>query len=254
MRDHEHRPPALDARLDESLRARFAPPVDLEERVARWRTHARPLRARSLGARSLWDGRVKRLVLAAAAAAVVLVGLWLRARGGEPAPSVVARLEVLERLGPRAPAARDFPPVGPLHEPTPEVELHSADLTHLYTVMDAAQRGAASVACGEDDQLAERLHKTYGQEVELEPGASGFLHGPFASAEWPTGTILTGSADDMTSVLIADHDDTLACCLRMSLDEDSGLNLFTWRVGEIVLTELTPRGQPLLISCFKTEP
>jgi len=238
MRDREHRPHALDARVDESLRARFAPPADLEERVARWRTHARPPRG----------GRVKWLVLAAAAAALALVGLWPRARGEEPTPLVVAEL-----AAPRSPT-HDFPPVGPLQELTPAVDLHSADLTHLYTVMDAAQRGAASVACGEDDQLAERLHETYGQQVELEPGASGFLHGPFASAEWPTGTILTGSADDMTSVLIADHDDTLACCLRMSLDEDSGLNLFTWKVGEIVLTELTPRGQPLLISCFKTEP
>ena len=116
--------------------------------------------------------------------------------------------------------------------------------------MDACQRSSA-VSCGAEDRLAERLEESYGQDMELRPEAIGLLHGPFGSPEWPTGTILTGFPENKTSVLVAERDSTLTCCMRMQLPESSGLRLFTWRVGGLVLTEITPLAEPRLIACFE---
>src|SRR6185503_15119432 len=136
-------------------------------------------------------------------------------------------------------------------EPQPGF-LHSPDLERLYHDMDACQRDSSQAACGKSDFLAERLSETYGQPLALRPEAAGRLHGPFGSDEWPTATIVTGTSDGRTTVLVADRDETLACCVAiMQLPEDSGLNLITWQVGEVVLTEITPFAEPRLLTYFQ---
>jgi len=37
----------------------------------------------------------------------------------------------------------------------------------------------------------------------------------------------------------------------MSLPEDSGLQMFHWKVGELVLTEITPLQEPQLLQYFQ---
>ena len=117
--------------------------------------------------------------------------------------------------------------------------------------MDACQRESSAASCGDGDFLAERMSETYGAPLEIRPEAEGLLQGPFGSDEWPTGTIVTGTNGSLTSVLVADRDETLTCCVRWDLPEDSGLNLFTWRVGEVVLTEISPFEEPHLLTYFE---
>jgi hypothetical protein len=118
--------------------------------------------------------------------------------------------------------------------------------------MDACQRETSSAApCDDGDDLGARLAGIYGQPLELRPESAGLLHGPFGSDEWPTGTIVTGPAAGLTSVLVADRDATLACCVQMNLPDDSGLHLFTWQVGEVVLTEISPFAEPQLLHYFQ---
>ena len=97
----------------------------------------------------------------------------------------------------------------------------------------------------------ERLRASYGPDVALRPEAAGLLHGPFASLEWPTGTILTGSSEDVTSVLVAERDSTQDCCVRMRLAADSGLKIFSWSVGGLALTEITQHDEPRLLPFFE---
>ena len=226
----------FDQRMDAALRRLFAAPPALEQRTERWLpTSARLAR------------RVKPVYwFAAAAAAVLALGLWV-AEKRSPAgrsPSTLSMQRVARAFAPVC-----WPMIGPPEEPELD-EVLTPDLTLLYRAMDACQRSAAAVSCGENQLLAEQLHSSYGQEIELIPEAVGLLQGPFASPEWPSGTILTGFADNQTSVLVADSDDTLACCLRMSLPEDSGLQVFTWPVGNLSLTEITPLPEPHLLTYF----
>lgn len=236
---NEPRPPdALDRRIDEALRRRFAAPASLDTLAQR----ARPRRGVRPGP---W--------LALAAAAAVLLGLLWASRGravATPRPAR-GRLVVAERTPPA-----DVPSfcriVGPVMDGQPSLGPgHSPDLERLYRDMDACQASSDSSACGSGDDLAQRLSATYGQPLELRPEAAGLLHGPFGSEEWPTGTIVTGQTDGGTSVLVADRGATLECCVRMRLAEDSGLHLFTWQVGEVVLTEITPSAEPRLLGYFE---
>jgi hypothetical protein len=136
-------------------------------------------------------------------------------------------------------------------EPAPGARLEP-DLVRLYRDMDACQREKSSAApCSDGDELAARLSGIYGQPLDVRPEAAGLLHGPFGSDEWPTGTIVTGPASGLTSVLVAERDATLACCLEMNLPDDSGLHLFTWQVGEVVLTEISPLAEPQLLGYFQ---
>ena len=63
-------------------------------------------------------------------------------------------------------------------------------------------------------------------------------------------TIFTGSSEDVTSVLVADRDTTLDCCVRMRLAADSGLNVFSWSLGDLALTEITQHVEPRLLPFF----
>lgn len=233
MKDDSTESDALDRRIDATLRRHFEPPASLETLAAR----LVPRRARS------WP---RFLLVACAAAALVLFLL----KRGAPAPSGVERIapERLARIEPF-----QCPAVGPLEEgrlPDP-ARPQAPDLLALYRTMDACQRSTAAVACEENDELVARLRASYGPEVSLAAGASGLLHGPFASPEWPTATILTGTSEDLTTVLVAERDTTLDCCVRLRLAESSGLNVFTWSVGDLALTEISPHDEPRFLQLFE---
>jgi hypothetical protein len=224
----------LDMRLDASLRRLFTPPGGIGELALR------PETAPGQGRPASWPTAL----LAAAAAALLL---WLFVRSSDP---VAPRSEPASGA---AGALAGLPPVGPLEEcqAGEPSAVRAPDLTVLYRAMDACQRGPALQACGDEDRLAETLGATYGEEVRIRPGAAALLHGPFSSPEWPTGTILTGQADEQTAVIVAESHETLACCLSVELAEDSGLRFFTWRVGDLVLTEITPLEEPRLLEFFE---
>ena len=234
---------ALDRRIDAALRRHFEPPSSLD--TLGERALARRPRRTSVG--PVWIA----IGLAAAAAVVVWLAPWKEPGGAAP-----SRPEHVERIA-RAPvtvvpAVRTCQPVGPLESPVgmPE-QVRSPDLTRLYSTMDACQRSAAALPCPENAELEQRLAATYGSEIELVPDALGFLQGPFASADWPTATILTGVAENQTSVLVAERDTTLDCCLFMELPEESGLRMFRWKLGDVVLTEITPLSEPRLLQYFE---
>lgn len=228
----------LDQRIDAALRRHFVPPVSLETLAAR---SFAPRRARLLP----W------LAVLASVAATVALLLWAsRTEGGERrANHQVDLASAGAALLPELPFCRL---VGPLLDGQPEPGfVLSPDLERLYRDMDDCQRDTSAAACGTNDFLAERMSATYGQTLALRPEAAGRLHGPFGSDEWPTATIVTGTSDERTAVLVADRDATLACCVRMQLPDDSGLQLFTLQVGEVVLTEITPFAEPRLLAYFQ---
>ena len=229
-------PDALDQRIDAALRRRFAVPASLET-----------LTTRSLPARRA--RLLPLLTLAAAVAASLFLWLWVSRAATD------GRVRRVELAAIAPPFAVDLPfcrTVGPLLEGQPEPgRMHSPDLARLYRDMESCQRDTGAAACGLDDRLAERLSATYGQPLALRPEAAGRLHGPFGSDEWPTATIVTGTCEERTTVLVADRDATLACCVRMQLPEDSGLQLFTLRVGEVVLTEISPLSEPRMLPYFE---
>lgn len=241
MNDSQPLPDALDQRIDAALRRRFVLPAGLETLAAR----ARPTPGRRF---SPW------LVFAVGAAASALfflfAWLWTKRPAAEPETGRRVELAAAGVLPLAEPAFCRL--IGPLLDGQPEPgRMHSPDLARLYSDMDACQRDTSAAACGQADQLAERLSATYGQPFALRPEAAGRLHGPFGSDEWPTATIVTGTSDDRTAVLVADRDATLACCVRMQLSEGSGLRLFISQVGEVVLTEITPLSEPRLLPYFE---
>ena len=229
-------PDALDHRIDASLRRRFTPPTSLDTLVTR--SHAR--RRRPL---ELW-------LLACAAVLVAALGLWWFTR---PEVRRFERLRpdrvALDGSGFDAPAFCQL--VGPLEDARDPALPQAPDLVALYRAMDACQRSTAAVACEANDELLARLQASYGPDIALRSEAAGLLHGPFASAEWPTGTILTGTSEDLTTVLVAERDATLDCCVRMRLAESSGLNVFTWSVGDLALTEISPHDEPRFLQLFE---
>lgn len=228
---------AFDQRIEAALRRRFVPPASLATLPAR----ALPVRR---GRLLPW------LALALSVAATVALLLWVSRSATEPRADLAADLAATgDALLAELPFCRL---VGPLMDGQPQTGfVHSPDLEQLYHDMDACQRDASSAACGTNDFLAERMSATYGQPLALRPEAAGRLHGPFGSDDWPTATIVTGTSDERTAVLVADRDATLACCVRMQLPDDSGLHLFTWQVGEVLLTEITPFSEPRLLAYFQ---
>ena len=43
---------------------------------------------------------------------------------------------------------------------------------------------------------------------------------------------------------------THRCCVDLALSEESDLNVFTWPVGDYMLTEITPLDEPRLLDYF----
>jgi hypothetical protein len=235
MNRHPSAPDDLDRRIVAALRQRFTPPASLDGLAARLSARRR-------------RGRLQFFLLACAAGLVAGFALWWLARPAGPR---------FERFRPDRPALdvaaapTSCTLVGPLEEARDPARPQAPDLVALYRTMDACQRSSAAVACGENDELLARLRASYGPEVALRSEAAGLLHGPFASVEWPTGTILTGTSEDLTTVLVAERNATLDCCVRMRLAESSGLNVFTWSVGDLALTEISPHDEPRFLQLFE---
>lgn len=225
-------PDELDRRLDAALRRRFEPPASLDGLAARLSARRR-------------RRRLEFLFLACAALVLAGLGLWWLARPARP------RFERFRPALDVAAVPASCSPVGPLEDSRDPARPQAPDLVALYRAMDACQRSSAAVACDENDELLARLRASYGPDVALRSEAAGLLHGPFASAEWPTGTILTGTSEDLTTVLVAERDATLDCCVRMRLAESSGLNVFTWSVGDLALTEISPHDEPRFLQLFE---
>lgn len=233
-RSHPQGSSGLDLAIDASLRRRFTPPAGLEARL-----ELPPARGTRGGGLGRWA-----TLAAFLAAAAALVALLLRSEPTvllEPVtgPGRIARVRV--GLPPSA-----APAIGPLAEACESACEIRPDFVRLYQSMAAAHRSQVVSACGEGDHLTELLENTYGPGVQLAPGAAQRLHGPFGSEEWPTGTILTGTIDGQMSLLIFESDRVLSCCADLQIPSESGLNAFTWFVGDVAYTEITPLEEPRL--------
>lgn len=221
----------LDLAIEDSLRRRFTPPAGLETRLPL--PHARGGGLGHLG-----------LLGAALAAAAALLALLLRSEPAVLLEPVGGPAHVAHVPAPPLPSA--MPAIGPLEEACESACDIRPDFVRLYQSMAAAHRAQAVSACGEGDRLTELLEQTYGPGVRLAPGAAQRLHGPFGSVEWPTGTILTGTIDGQMSLLIFESDRVLSCCADLEVPRESGLNAFTWFVGDVAYTEITPLEEPRL--------
>lgn len=207
-----------------SAPARPAPPVP----------RPRPVRAPA-GAAPPW----RLFGWLAAAAAVLLV---VRARTGsdvEPGASV--------RVADAGRALQRVPPDPVLCPDLASLYRRAADLT-------TPEPSCAEPADPSSQHLQMALTQRYGERVELCPEASDVLYGPYHLAEWPSGTVLTGYPDGpegAPAVIVAETDEQLRCCVDIELPVDSRLNLYTWRVGKVLLTEISPHPEPRLLPCFE---
>jgi hypothetical protein len=211
----------LAERIRASLRRSFTPPA--------WSSAPVPAVRRVAGAAAPW--RRVTTVLAAAAAVFLILRITTHR---EPATE-----ELLHRIA----------PVGPLAQLGDEVAVSAPNLELLYQETLAESDGL-SMTCGPDDDLGATLAAAYGESVTLRPEANEMLSGPYASTRWPTGTILRGAGSN-PAVLIAERDTTHRCCVLFELSAESELNLFTWQLGDLVLTEITPLAEPRLLGYFE---
>ncbi len=98
-------------------------------------------------------------------------------------------------------------------------------------------------------ERANMLLARYGDSC-LEADDAIDLQGPFASSEWPSGTVLKGVVEGRAIVVVVEHEARIACCLHLDLPKESELSLFTWRCGSMRLTEITPLHEPRLLHLF----
>jgi anti-sigma factor RsiW len=181
------------------------------------------------------------LAAAALVLAVVRLGTLGAPRPGGGDAADTARVE----------RARGLVPV-----PWTGQEVERPDLASLYARAVHMQTPVDSCAEPEDPsarQLQLALASRHGEEVELCAEASDVLYGPYRLEEWPSGTVLTGFPDGpggAPSVVVAETDARFRCCVAIDLPAESELNLFTWRVGKLFLTEITPHREPRLLQCF----
>ena len=236
----------LQQAIDDSLRRTFAPP-----------TSTRPL---PLATPAAARGRARLLrwaVLAAAAALMALVALrsaGLEGPGGRGAGE--REHAAREARGTVAPAATEQAHVAGLQRVADEEALLFPDLERLYS--QAVQRPPTLEACISPEELRESgadrramLSARYGEGLRMKPEADTLLQGPFPSSEWPSGTIFTAHGAGAPAVLIAERSEHVECCVRADLPERSDLRVFTWTLGDLHLTEVTPLDEPHLIALFE---
>lgn len=212
--------PSFDAALEASLRRAFPVPDLPSARIEELLRPGPPTAEKE--AVPSW---IPVTIVALAAAILVLVSL----RGPSPAP--------LETPVAVTPAEE----VASIREP---------DLASLYYEISTVREDP--FLCPSPEGLAGELAAHYDccDELRVHPHVADLLEGPFDSTQWPGGTILTGRAGDATAVLIADLDSTYNCCVRPQLPEGSELEVFTMRLGDLVLTEITPLSEPRLFDYF----
>lgn len=245
----------FDDEVESGLRRLFEPPRELD------RVLERTLQRQRAGARRRGLRRVGPVfVLLGAAAAVValaaLSGLFERTSFERTSATVARAPRLPSKLSEFPPLAECLPAVGPLEEvrldPSSKLE---PDLERIYREVAECDQASApnQMACGAEDRLDRKLAATYGEDFRLKPSAAGMLHGPYASKEWPTCMVLAGFPEATTAVLVAERDATLSCCVSPQLAPESGLNSFTWRFGDLVVTEITPLEEPQLLDYFESE-
>ncbi len=246
----------FDTEVDAALRRRFTPPARLEERA-----FDRALA--QLGtprARRALPWRMAGALLALAAGLALLARLLAtpREEPGSPPPSVVSSGDaprIIETRPPAAPALAEDPTwhgpacaVGPLEDAPAVAETTRVvrpDLEKIYAQAVGWSQTGVQACTGESWCTSEGT-------VCLKSEAAALLAGPFSSEDWPTGTLWTGPPQEDTAVLVADLDATHRCCLDLALPEGSTLHLFMWRVDGVMLTEITPHGEPRLLDCFES--
>jgi hypothetical protein len=218
----------LQEAIDASLRRLFTAPSDLELAPA---PAAEP-------AGSLLDWWP---LAGVAAACLALLLYWVR-QADEPGP--------LPRV-----AAESEEPSGLV--PAPWVE--NVDLEAVYREAEllgsTVSRDPGAALCGfeesaADDGLLATLERRYGQSVALSPLARRQLVGPLESREWPTATIFLAFPRDGQGrlvVLVAESEAHFHCCIQPRDPGRGDLRSFTWMVGKLFLTEITPLSEPQLL-------
>ncbi len=258
-----------DAAIDAGLRRLFAPP---ERVVVPEAIQARASRTAHGSVASERGAPWPRQAAAFLACAAGLGGLWLAVRAALPAP--LATTAPVERIalgttGPQAVPGSGEPAVAlPLGPGAGEASAGAApgaaaraslpsgwNPERLYA--EATRAGEAMATCSgpELDLVRSALGERCGQLLRLHPEAAGLLQGPFGSAELPQGTLLTGYPEGPLgepSVLVAECDGSLACCLDGLVADSGALRAFHARVGDLVLTEITPRAEPRLLQLFES--
>ena len=261
----------LARRISSSLRSTFAPPETARLTALLPSSDPEPpsAAAEAVETRASFAFLLVPLTLAAAAAAVLLL---LDVPGRSPAGpatngELAERLELPRSDGgegadngaPSAPSSRVAalepaldPFVGPLLDARSEeflVRVQRPDLEALWEKAALWTSDPGLRTCDTDDDVAGLLASALDQDVELDAEANGLLQGPFSDESWPTGTILAGLSDGQASVLIAERDEVVTCCL--DLEAPAGdLNVYSWPVGDVVLTEITPHTEPRLLGLF----
>ena len=232
MSEFGHRRPsdgddALRGAIDASLRRQFTPPPELLLKIPEAPREAPLLQ---------WPTW---LPLAGLAAAVLFV---VRLQSVEP----VSTVEIA-----RSPAGSLVRV--PLRTDGTSRALTVLDLEGLYARLAG---DPSSDACSSDEEmresgmeLANMFEARYGDKC-LDPQAAEALHGPFPADEWPSGTVFTAFVQGQPVVVVAEFESRLACCLRLDLPRESELSLYTERCGDLLLTEISPFGEPRLLQLF----
>lgn len=258
-----------DAAIDAGLRRLFVPP---ERVVVPEAVLARASRTANGSVASERGVPWLRSAAAVLACAAGLGALWLAVRGALPAP--LATTAPVERVARGTTDPQEAPgsgeptaalPLGPGAGPAAagaglaaaaRASLPSGwNPERLYA--EATRAGEAMATCSgpELDLVRSALGERCGPLLRLQPEAAGLLQGPFGSAELPQGTVLTGYPEGPfgePSVLVAECDGSQACCLDGLVADSGALRAFHARVGDLVLTEITPRAEPRLLQLFES--
>lgn len=226
---------SLQRGIDTALRRGFRPPSSLGERLASLPTRSRPGVPRPLR---------RRLLVSAAAAVVVAAPLLLVLRGTQDSAHPVRELVNSDEDASGEPREAQL------------ARVHEPDLRMLYrNVSEHSLTGETCAPSSEPQRtdLRQALASRYGEGFGMRPEAETLLDGPFVSTEWPSGMVLAGlpdGPDGPPAVLIAEHESEARCCLRLAAPTDGTLSVFTWQIGDILLTEVTPRAEPGLLQLF----
>jgi hypothetical protein len=212
----------IDKRIDDALARRFPIPED----------SAAFLPGLTAGAKVATGPKKSSLsvplvlMLAAAATLLFIMSSWFNGQPGLQQPSIVREVARLP------------------------MRMNEPNLATLYYEVSTALDDP--FICLSPEGLAKEFAANYDccEELRVHPKISDLLEGPFDSSQWPSGTIMTGQVGNGTAVLIADLDSTYNCCVRPQLPEESELEVFTMRLGDLVLTEITHLSEPRLLDYF----
>ena len=235
--------------LDAALSRLFTPPAGLAQRLRSSlgsieEREAEPELGRGFQFRPLF-------VLAAAAALAVV---FLPRLGEESLPhSGLAGSLGQPQAGLCPEDGFDSVPGSDYRRQTPDL----ASLYHEALASSGVQTGATDLGGGcatpaLGDSLTASLKADLGAALRVDSDAN-FFAGPFPLAEWRGGTVLAAFPEEggLPSVLIAESESTVRCCIDLIPPRDPGLHVFAWRIGSILLIEITERTEPSFMESFE---